>query len=364
MRREAVPSESAGSTSKKILFLSHSNRFGAFRVGSHHLSAELARQGHDVYHVSTPVSAAHVVTKRVSPSSRAASRAGWTEQAVGLHDLVPATLAPAGVPGGNAMSRTLALLPYRRFDVIFLDQPLMWSPRLTALTDRLVYRPTDVYGSGRKKALQAEAVRASRGIVATSEEVLRRLNAPESTPVAVIPNGVDVRHFSTPSPDRADVAVYVGALDSRFDSDAIVTLAEAFPAWRFDVYGPGQADLVRHPANIFVRGSLEYARLPSVLAAARIGLLPLSSDDANAGRSPMKLYEYLASGLSVLSSSTPTIRQNDEACLLTYSSQDEMIRKFQVLTGGASPNITGREVARDHGWEAKSQALLRFAEEL
>ena len=44
----------------RILFVSHTDPFGPFRIGSHHLAAALARAGHDVTHLSTPISVAHL----------------------------------------------------------------------------------------------------------------------------------------------------------------------------------------------------------------------------------------------------------------------------------------------------------------
>lgn len=38
---------------QRVLFLSHSHTFGAFRVGSHHYAREFARLGADVVHLDT-----------------------------------------------------------------------------------------------------------------------------------------------------------------------------------------------------------------------------------------------------------------------------------------------------------------------
>ena len=43
----------------RILFLSHSHPFGAFRVGSHHYARVLSERGADVVHLSTPISLIH-----------------------------------------------------------------------------------------------------------------------------------------------------------------------------------------------------------------------------------------------------------------------------------------------------------------
>ena len=52
---------------------------------------------------------------------------------------------------------------------------------------------------------------------------------------------------------------------------------------------------------------MPYQSIASELHRARVGLLPLSASRENEGRSPMKLYEYLAAGLRVLARSTSTL---------------------------------------------------------
>lgn len=346
----------------RILFLSHSNVFEHFKVGSHHYATELARRGHDVFHVSTPISLAHRLLGRAGAASVDALTRGWITDENGVHHLVPSSIVPAGILAGTS-SRIVRSLPGGRFDLTFVDQPLLWSPAVRAASRTLVYRPTDTYDEGRKRLLQDAAVAHADGVIATSDEVLRRLGLPTGTPSIVLPNGVDVRHFGASDAPRRDVAVYVGALDSRFEWEDIRFLAERFGSWRFEVYGPAGSQPSGLPSNVAIMGPVEYERLNAVFGSSRIGLLPLTDVPVNAGRSPMKLYEYLASGLGVLSTSTPTIRERDDAGLLTYSSREELARKFSILSE-SPPNTAGEALAADHSWNAKADELLRFAEGL
>jgi glycosyltransferase involved in cell wall biosynthesis len=54
------------------------------------------------------------------------------------------------------------------------------------------------------------------------------------------------------------------------------------------------------PDNVVVEGPVDYAAVPDLLARARVGLMPFESSRLNEGRSPMKMYEYLAAGLTVV----------------------------------------------------------------
>ena len=55
----------------KIIFVSHTYVGGTYVVGSHHLSAQLREMGHDVLHLSTPVSIFHWFNKNLRRTNRA-----------------------------------------------------------------------------------------------------------------------------------------------------------------------------------------------------------------------------------------------------------------------------------------------------
>ena len=79
----------------RLLLGSHTAPGGVFRVGSHHLARELAAQGHEVCHLSSPVSLAHVVNARdpeVRRRYRLAARRVRAARVAG--DFVPLTLLP------------------------------------------------------------------------------------------------------------------------------------------------------------------------------------------------------------------------------------------------------------------------------
>lgn len=351
---------------RRILFLSHSHAFGPFRVGSHHYARTLALRGAEVVHLSTPISLAHRVTGRVGRAEEAAVPRGPRLDAGGVTHLVPRTTLPRP-HGPFRVSKELRRHGIRPdFDVVLIDQPLLWDDTVRGLAQRLVYRPTDLYPAGVKAQLQDRIVAASDGIVATSAEVLRALG-PLAVPTLVLENGVDSARFA-PEPSvttpRPAVCVYVGALDRRFDWGQVDAWARAHPEARFAVAGPAAAPPAATPANVELLGPVPYDALPALLSSARVGLLPLSDDPLNAGRSPMKLYEYLAAGLSVVARETPVIRSDEDAGVFTYSGRDDADAALERALEHASPNSAGTQRAAAESWRVKSDALVAFLGEL
>ncbi|QEV99025.1 glycosyltransferase family 1 protein [Microbacterium caowuchunii] len=347
---------------RRILFLAHSHAFGAFRVGSHHYARTLARAGADVVHLSTPISLAHRVAGRVSADAASSVPRGAHRDADGVTHLVPRTALPRPYGRFRVVRELTRQGIGLEFDAVLIDQPLLWDESVRTLSRRLVYRPTDLYPAGVKTRLQQRILTAADGVVATSSEVLRGLG-PLDVPALVLGNGVDAARFAPPADvnaDRPPVCVYVGALDARFDWQQVDAWARAHPDVRFAVAGPSAPPPISLPSNVDLLGPVPYPALPALLQGARVGLLPLSDDPLNAGRSPMKLYEYLGAGLATVARETPVIRPDDGAGLYTYRDREGADAVLRRALAHASPNVAGVQRAASESWQAKTDDLTAF----
>src|SRR5690606_19087350 len=159
---------------------------------------------------------------------------------------------------------------------------------------------------------------------------------------------------------RPPVCVYVGALDARFDWTQLVTWARARPDVRFVVAGPSPESPPDLPGNIDVIGPVPYSAVPNLLHDARVGMLPLSDDPLNAGRSPMKLYEYLAAGLAVVARETPVLRTDESAGTFTYSGGEGSEDALARALAHPSPNTAGVQRAARESWGGKAERLAAF----
>lgn len=364
----------------RIVLLSHTGRTGPFRVGSHHLAREFARLGHRVAHVSNPISLAHVTMLR-DPEVRSRARLAVPIRLTTIDgaafavpwSLFPLTPDPLKRPFTLGSTRRLqtvlragGLLPA---DLVLVDQPLLgylldWLPART-----LVYRPTDINTDPATRTAEAAVLERADGVVATSRVVADRLAADRSAaggadrPSAVVGNGVEFAELSRgrrPWGERAG-AVYVGALDRRFDWHTVRRLGVAHPGEVLDLYGPPPAAVPDLPANVRLRGPLDYAELPEVLGAHRVGLLPLNDDPTNDGRSPMKLFEYLAAGLTVLARATAPIASLGLADVHPYTDPAGAADTFGRALAGP-PTGDGLEAARAMDWGARAALVLEAAE--
>ncbi|WP_144874293.1 glycosyltransferase [Microbacterium sp. 1.5R] len=346
----------------RVLFLSHSHPFGAFRVGSHHYARVLAQRGWDVTHLSTPISLVHRLTGRVDRQGHALVPSHPQRDDDGVLQIVPRTILPAPM----STSRVAGLLAREgvagEFDAVLIDQPLLWDPSVRSLSDRVIYRPTDLYPDGLKNALQRRILGAVDGVVATSGEVLRGLGDIRM-PSLVLENGADAARFAAPEAQgrpRAARCVYVGALDDRFDWEQVDAWARSRPDVEFVIAGPGAGPPGGVPSNVELIGAIAYADVPALLHTARVGLLPLSDHPLNAGRSPMKLYEYLAAGLAVIARQTPGITGASENGVEVYTDRGDADAALGRALQHPSPNTAGERAASEASWERKTDALEGF----
>jgi teichuronic acid biosynthesis glycosyltransferase TuaH len=347
-------------TNNQVVFISHTHAGGIFRVGSHHLARELSIRGYDVAHVSTPFSTAHAALGKGADGRKQQSRLGAQRDEHGVLHVVPRTILPARFSTSRYLQNVLRDTGFLGARFMLVDQPLMSAGPLTRFAETVVYRPTDLYPDGAAASKQRALLKLAAGVIATSDEVLQALPLDRQIPRITIENGVEFSRFAAPSASERSGAVYVGALDERFDWDAIRQLALAVPDAPVRLAGPADSAPTGLPTNVELLGSVPYADVPALLARARVGLLPLSDSPSNRGRSPMKLFEYLAAGLRVVSRETPVISARSLPGVFTYQQAQRGADLYSAEHIHADSNTAGIEAARLQDWAAKADEVERF----
>jgi teichuronic acid biosynthesis glycosyltransferase TuaH len=347
---------------KSVLFISHTFDDGVFKVGSHHLAREFARKGFDVAHISTPYSLAHSLLTSKQDRRLELMRMGVRIDEAGVKHLIPRTVLPAQYGTSRYLPSAMKAVGMERPYFLFVDQPLMISPTLFRGSVS-IYRPTDLYLHGAARSLQSKYIGRFDAIAATSQEVLDSLPVVAGQPRTVIPNGVEYGRFRSSSLDGSrSGAVYVGALDQRFSWDVVARMAKAHPRLLISLVGPASVVPAELPSNIELFGPMDYKDVPQYLSKFSVGLLPLSAAPVNAGRSPMKLFEYLAAGLYVVATGLPgfTSRDDLQGCFF-YDNDESSLSALSQALDQVAPNQRGVESARNQDWAAKAEELLAFA---
>jgi len=351
----------------KLLFASHTAEAEVFRVGSHHLARELSVLGHEVAHVSTPMSILSLATRpHYSQSTRARlALRGPRTDAVGTVHAVPLSLFPARVPdSGRSVRRQIIEIGYTDADCIIIDQPLLRSALSYVPNATVIYRPTDVHIDGPLSRAEAKVMHKVHAVVATSRHVLESLGqAAANLPNMVLENGVEYGRFAVEPRSERRGLIYVGAMDHRFDWEAIVCMAEAGTHTTISLIGPLPAYVPTLPVNVRLVGAVAYDLLPQMLASARVGLLPFNSSSVNTGRSPMKYYEYRAAGLAIVGRATRELLARPQEGVWLYNQHNEIGGAVHAALAGHSIAVARAEAA-ELDWRKRAMGLVAFIEKL
>lgn len=204
-------------------------------------------------------------------------------------------------------------------------------------------------------------------------------------------NGVDYEHYQrpfsekdnagpapggAPPPDKPRLG-YIGALAPWLDFDALADLARRRPRWEIVLVGPvllGVEDRVKTLTslpNVFHLPAVSYDKLPGVLAQFTVGLIPFRYNELTRGVNPNKMYEYLASGLPVVTTrfSTEVAKYPDVVKAVDpgdafVGACDEFVSALS--SGGESSGLAecARAVARANDWNMIAAAFWKRIGEL
>jgi teichuronic acid biosynthesis glycosyltransferase TuaH len=213
--------------------------------------------------------------------------------------------------------------------------------------------------------------RSGRAVAAVSAEIIDRI-APRG-PAAVVPNGVEPSEWlgrRPAAPGWFDAipgprAVYVGTLDSRLDVPGIVDLATRRPELQVVLLGPlpdpGYIEELRPLRNVHVHPSVARAELVATLRNAELCLLAHRRTPLTEAMSPLKIYEYLAAGLPVISVDLPPVRDIDSRVVLVDSVGDFADVVPTALAMGRAAEPLRTEFIAANSWAARHEQVLALA---
>ena len=222
----------------------------------------------------------------------------------------------------------------------------------------------------------ARAMERADAVFAVSHPLLEEARRRRADCV-YLPNGVEFARFSA-APDPAAIpaeiarsrargrpaAGYVGALARWVDSDLLAALAQLRPDWDFFLVGEALDDSfdrleTARPTNVHLLGQRPYGSIPSILSAFDAGLIPFRLGPAGASASPIKLYEYLAAGLPVISTPIPECELVAEVDVAsTAAGFSDLLDRARVSRRSDEFRERALERARQNDWLERARVAL------
>ncbi len=272
--------------------------------------------------------------------------------------------------------RRLAREGFGEIDLLWLATGSPFLPLLgRARYRRSLYRLSDDTASFPEtprsySVLEEEALRRVDRVVATAGTLADRARRFNSR-VLLLPNGVDFGRFAgargrvareTRRGSRPRI-VYVGALDSWFDTGVVAALARALPEADLLLAGPSRigTEWTRGIPNITFTGPVSPEEVPDLMAGSDVGIIPFRDSPLTRAIHPVKLYEYLAAGIPVVATDLEEIRRIASPALLARGEAEWVDAVRSAVSAGRRPEYAA--FAALHDWSRRFESLMAFLEE-
>ena len=193
-------------------------------------------------------------------------------------------------------------------------------------------------------------------------------------PMHVVKNGVDLRIFNralhqTKINNDKKIIGYVGSIDERLDFDLLKKLLVANPQFDFHFIGrvvTPLAEQLNVLQNVKFFGAVAPERLPGMMQHFEAGIIPFVKNDFTRNIYPMKVNEYLAMGVPVVSTSFARFFDLDDFIELADDETTFSAKLKEVIDSNSDLKRLQRKAkANSNSWEQKStefeNILMRYA---
>jgi len=284
----------------------------------------------------------------------------------------------------SPLKRWLSAVRYARPIIIsFLPTPLIQRIVERIEPELTVYYCVDdmvqAKGSVERFMSWDNAFFSQADIVLASSEAIADRARKHSSHVYVFPEGVGIHKFNPDSelsrqfPEGVvslprPIIGYIGDISTVLDKELIVSLAKAFPDATVLLVGPKNTDMsfIAGAANIVWLDRRSHEMMPAYISCFDVALIPYVVNDYADSVYSCKLNEYLAMGVTVVSTNLREVQAfgeaNPDAFFVGKDNADFIAYVRQVLSGpyARSRNASERRtaIAREDTWEQRFAGIM------
>ena len=343
------------------------------KTSNNHVMEELAKR-HRVLWVNSVATRTPSLTSGNDLKKIVRKVREWFRGATIIHErlrvFTPVSLPLPHSRLAQALNRWLVCFSVRRVAGRWgFHAPQFWTflPNVGDLVGRLgesqvIYYCTDEWtgfthlnpGYVRQKELE---LLQKADIVFVTSQKLYDSKRPHNAGIHLMPHGVNRALFAQAlaaavpaAPEPAvlpqPVLGFYGNLYDWVDQELLAAIARARPTWSLVLIGKLMTDVatLRACPNIHLLGARPYAQLPAYCKSFAVGLIPYKTTDPRMLTvNPLKLREYLAAGLPVVSVEMPEVRHLVAAGQITPTDVSiatgpvEFIQRIEAMLAADSP---------------------------
>lgn len=296
------------------------------------------------------------------------------------------TVKPIMIPfhGFRAIDRMNSWLLTRQLRTTYEDYSkcILWtfSPYTfgqESHVDHVVYQSVDLLheipgipGDALQRA-ERLTCEIARYVIASSTGVMKHLKTlvPDRN-VLLWENVADTSRFTLGDLNRSDRAIFAGHITaSKLDMVLLHKLASS--GLEIALAGPVSVDGTKTDVelqaflampNVKYLGNLELSNLARELQTSKVGLIPYTINSYTAGVFPMKVYEYLATGLNVVSTALPSLADKALEGLTIASDEESFVNSVLQSVRDFTPDAATQrsDIVQEHSWESRSRDAVEL----
>ena len=241
--------------------------------------------------------------------------------------------------------------------------------------EQIVYYCVDEYTafsgvSSRSLAELEESLLRQSDLVVVSAEKLYESKVKINPRTVLIRHGVDSDHFrkaldpATNVPDEIrdlprPVIGFIGLIADWVDLELIAAVATKFSHGSMVLVGKSTTDTSRleKVPNVHLLGQKPYESLPGYCKGFDVALVPFRINELTLNANPLKVREYIAAGLPVVSTPIPEVEVLG-LCRIGRD-RDSFIGEVELALQDPGPNPTRSELISGETWNARVDELRK-----
>lgn len=219
-----------------------------------------------------------------------------------------------------------------------------------------------------------QAVEQADMVLASSDKLFRMALSINSN-TYLIPNGCDYKFFSQaadknlPVPEDIKnvprpIIGFIGAVASWCDLNLIEKVAEQFPYYSVVLVGPlYNIKNVPQRENLYWLGKKPYGQLASYVQEFSVGIIPFRKSPMIESVNPIKMWEYLAAGLPVVTTDIPEAKKYPEI-VMSCENENQFIEniRYSILEDSLKEQAARLNLAEHNSWETRARQVVDIIE--
>lgn len=265
------------------------------------------------------------------------------------------------------ITRVLKTLNFKKYVMINAFNPIIGVALHNVLkTSKLVYYCYDEIAAANwcdkhGKRLEKRLTKQADIVVVTSSALLKsKVQLNPNT--LLIKNGVDFDLFHQAykmGKVHANKKIgYIGSLDFRVDYDLLESLIRAKPEYEFVFIGrvmdQDNCDRLSYFSNVQFLGSKQPHEIPVLLSQFDVAIIPFVKNEFTRNIYPLKINEYLAAGLPVVSTDFADLSDFQELIAIEDESKEFLDAIRRSISSDTAIQSKRIEMARKNDWSYRA----------